>query len=725
MPAAGFTYGYASLPKNFQEAQEGLKQSEEGATRSVDEVLSEEDLDKKLQKIDQSRVFPGNIRHADGGLVGLPPEFTGEYAETKLAMGGDPGQFTNPTPSGLEEEIDIGDYLLDAPYESVEDLDNLFDITRSAEDSFQRGTGGVDDFPEVQMASLGKVGEGIKYVLGEVPNWVRQGKERVQKILPKTGDDLEQSLVTTLDEGTVTRTQPGQLFYSRLEAELMQGPKVYDSLDAFKKYTQSRNIGKVELFDSELERIISSAQAAGRPITRELVLGALKESPLSKVQSKGYGFLSNSLDGKQRELKYPGYKEDGALPNTDRERLLFVDPNDLRGDPGSLPSSVSPHSWEEPYTIAWSRLSDRDLGGKYAGKTVTFADEIQSDIFQSAQKTAGKLAAKIKYMADNNVPLDTINNELQRDMMTFFADKGSVYRESLPGAAELQVEMQALMDLQDQLTALKNTPVPEITDDMLDAAKNIKYQQNDIIDNMTEELNLQLVKTLYPNLPFKLRGQWADASIKRDIYEAAYRKFVLKDPDATDYYAVTPANFVTKRYSHTGSSATSRADRAADKAERIKRWVDGGMEGDLAPSRYPGVGMYEFYGGPGDDVVTDTGKHYTSEIEKILKRIANENQVPLETLPVRISEGKREVFQVVDRNTGEVLGSGNTGRQADAIANDIIANSDRKVSVQRAEEFDTAPSFGIELTPSMAEAFKAYMAKGGLVEEEILLPYGD
>ena len=201
-------------------------------------------------------------------------------------------------------------------------------------------------------------------------------------------------------------------------------------------------------------------------------------------------------------------------------------------------------------------------------------------------------------MADNNVPLDTINNELQRDMMTFFADKGSVYRESLPGAAELQVEMQALMDLQDQLTALKNTPVPEITDDMIDAAKNIKFQQNDIIDNMTEELNLQLVKTLYPNLPFKLRGQWADASIKRDIYEAAYRKFVLKDPDATDYYAVTPANLVTKRYSHTGSSATSRGDRAADKAERIKRWVDGGMEGDLAPSRYPGVGMYEFYGGP-------------------------------------------------------------------------------------------------------------------------------
>jgi ABC-type enterochelin transport system substrate-binding protein len=93
---------------------------------------------------------------------------------------------------------------------------------------------------------------------------------------------------------------------------------------------------------------------------------------------------------------------------------------------------------------------------------------------------------------------------------------------------------------------------------------------------------------------------------------------------------------------------------------------------------------------------------------------------------VRIGRGNpNEVFNVVDRDTGQILGTGNTGRQADAIANDIIANSDRKVVVQRAEQFDTADSFGIELTPSMAEAFKAYMAKGGYVNEEILLPYGD
>ena len=700
----------------------------------VDNAESAEDLQNAADKIEQRNVEGNQLifdNKADGGLMGeLPPEFTGEYAETKLAMGGEPGQFSNPTPSGLEEEIDVGDYLLEPAYESVQDLDNIFDITRQAEDAFETDGGFLDD----QAVEVASRKEGLKYIFGEVPNWVRQGKERIQmgieKILPKTGDELEQSLITRADEidqglTPVTKSEPGQLFYSKLEAELMQGPKEYKDVEAFKKYYQSRNIPKIEIIDSELERIIEGATKAGQPISREMVLGALKESPIRYVQSKGYGFLSNVLDGQQRGLKYSGYKEYGAIPNTDRERLLFIDPNDLRGDPGRLPPGISPHDWQEPYTIAWSRLSDRQLGGKFTGKTTTFADEIQSDIFQAAQKTAGRLSAKIKYMAQNNVPLDTINNELQRDMMTFFADKGTVYRESLPGSAQLQKELQALMGLQDQLTALKNTPVPEITDEMLEAAQKVRYQQSDIIDNMTEELNLQLVKQLYPNLPFKLRGQWADASIKRDIYEAAYRKFVLKDPNATDFYAVTPANLVTKRYSHSGSSATSQADRVADKDARIKRWVDGGMDGDVAPSQYPGIGMYEFYGGPGADVVTDTGKHYTSEIEKIMKRIAKENNVNLEVLPVRVGDQQVEVFNVVNRETGEILGTGNTGRQADAIANDIIDNSDIKVIVERANQFDAADSFGIELTPEMAEAFKAYMAKGGYVQEEIVRPYGD
>ena len=718
--AAPFIAGYETKdPMIFGE--DGLIEYFKGNQEAKDET------EKVIEEDTQDPATDVYVPMADGGLMGedMPLEFleNKNYAQTRLSRGGDPGQFTNPTSLALEEDFDARDILNEPGYESIEELDDLFDITKKENRFIPR-----DDLA-VQVA--GGRGEGIKYILGNVPEWVRQGKDRIQKLLPKSGDELEQSLITRMDDTAegltpISRQQPGQIFYQQMEAELMQGPKVFKDKQAFFDYMQARNIGKVEVLDSEIERVIDSLTQKNMPITRETLIGVLRESPVRFVQSKGYGFLSDTLDGKQRGLKYSGYKESGEIPNTSRERVLFVDPQDLRGDPGGLPDSMgTPHNWEEPYTIAWSRLSDRDLGGAFTGKTVTFADEIQSDIFQGSQKMATKLAAKIKYMADNNVPLDSINNDIQKEILAYFGDRKHVFRESLPSAAALKQEYDALMSLQNQLRELANTPVPEMTDAMIEAAKKVQFQQADIIDGMVEKLNLDLNRYLFPNLPFKLRGQWADASIKRDIYEAAYRKFVLKDPNATDYYAVTPANLVTKRYSHSGSTATPAAERAADKQQRIQAWVNSGMEGNIGESRYPGVGFYEFYGGPGPDVVTEAGKHYTGEIEKILKRIARENNVPLEVLPVRISDAKREVFNVVDRNTGQILGSGNTGRQADAIANDIIANSDRKVVVNRAEQFDTADSFGIELTPSMAEAFKAYMAKGGYVNEEILLPYGD
>ena len=720
--AAPFIAGYETKdPMIFGE--NGLIEYFKGNQEAKDET------EKVIQEDTQDPATDVYVPMADGGLMGedMPLEFleNKNYAQTRLSRGGDPGQFTNPTSLALEEDFDARDILNEPGYESIEELDDLFDITKKENRFIPR-----DDLA-VQVA--GGRGEGVKYILNNVPEWVRQGKERikmgVQNILPGTREQPP-GLPTVIDDTAdgltpLTKQEPGQIFYQQMEAELLQGPKVFKDKQAFFDYMQARNIGKVEVLDSEIERVIDSLTQKNMPITRETLIGVLRESPVRFVQSKGYGFLSDTLDGKQRGLKYSGYKEAGEIPNTSRERVLFVDPKDLRGDPGSVPGSVSQHNWEEPYTIAWSRLSDRDLGGAYAGKTVTFADEIQSDIFQGSQKMAGKLAAKIKYMADNNVPLDKIDDDIQREILAYFGDRKHVFRESLPSAAALKQEYDQLMSLQDQLRELANTPVPEMTDAMIEAAKKVQFQQADVLDNLTQRLNLDLNRYLFPNLPFKLRGQWADASIKRDIYEAAYRKFVLKDPNATDYYAVTPANLVTRRYSHEGTTATPAADRAADKERRIQSWVSGGMDGDIASSRYPGVGMYEFYGGPGADVVTESGKHYTSEIEKILKRIARENNVPLEVLPVRTGDRSAEVFNVVDRNTGEILGSGNTGRQADAIANDIIANSDRKVVVQRAEGFDTTDSFGIELTPSMAEAFKAYMAKGGYVNEEILLPYGD
>ena len=715
LPLIGFTTIYST--KNERLSDEELAEINRIKEEAHKKALQDIEDQKRKEQEDLGKSQHPILNKADGGLIEDYLEVGSIPNTTGFAYGGDatPGPFAESTQTGLEEEIDIKDLDLGPAYEGFDDLD-IFEEARR------------EGYEPVEVAL------NLNKVVGNVPKWVRQGKERVKMYLdnilpgpntPETGTNV--AIVDDVVENVtpLTRSEPGQIFYHQMEAELERGPKVYNSSKEVYDFLNARGIGKVEVIDSEIKPMLDKLEKTGTPITREMLLGVVRESPIRNVKSGGYGFLSRELDGESRNLQYSGYKESGAIPNTDRERVLYVDPKDLRGDPGKVPASVSQHSFSEPYVIAWSRLSDRDLGGAFTGKTVTFADEIQSDIFQASQKAAGKLAAKMRHMADQNIPFDEIENQLQRDMLKYFKDKGHIFREGMPSASALKVEYDKLVALQNQLRELAKTPVPEITDDMLKAAKNVEKQQTDVLDNLVESFNLQLNKQLFPNLPFKLRDQWADASVKRDIYEAAYRKFVLKDPNATDFYAITPANLVTRRYSHQGSTATPQADRVADKKERLERWIRNGMDGDIAGSKYPGVGMYEFYGGPGEDVVTESGKHFTSSMEKILKRIAKENNVKVEVLPVRVGDGKREVWNVIDRQTGQILGTGNTSRQADAIANDLL-DQGMTVNVKRAEEFDTAPSFGVELTPSMAEAFKAYMASGGYVaDEEIVGAYGD
>ncbi len=50
-------------------------------------------------------------------------------------------------------------------------------------------------------------------------------------------------------------------------------------------------------------------------------------------------------------------------------------------------------------------------------------------------------------------------------------------------------------------------------------------------------------------------------------------------------------------------------------------------------SRFKGIGMAEFYGGP--KAVDETGKHYTTTLEKILKTQAKENNSEMITMPVQ------------------------------------------------------------------------------------------
>ena len=102
-------------------------------------------------------------------------------------------------------------------------------------------------------------------------------------------------------------------------------------------------------------------------------------------------------------------------------------------------------------------------------------------------------------------------------------------------------------------------------------------ERDDVLKFFDEAVvNPDTMKALFPNIPFKDRKLWGDVIVKNDLHAAAKRLFVENDPNAPTWYAITPAELVTKRYGQAGTTATPLAERAGKR----------------------GVGTYEFYGGP-------------------------------------------------------------------------------------------------------------------------------
>ena len=105
-----------------------------------------------------------------------------------------------------------------------------------------------------------------------------------------------------------------------------------------------------------------------------------------------------------------------------------------------------------------------------------------------------------------------------------------------------------------------------------------------------------------------------------DLEKAANLLYRKKIPDAAEWYAVSPAKFIKNRYSQSGGTNTPIDQRTKD---------------------MKGIGTEEFYGGP--DSVDSKGKHYTSVIEKALKRAAKENNSEFKIIKV---DGVGDVFAV-------------------------------------------------------------------------------
>ena len=262
---------------------------------------------------------------------------------------------------------------------------------------------------------------------------------------------------------------------------------------------------------------------------------------------------------------------------------------------------------------------------------VTFADEIQSDILQQAKKLELDLKEQISDLMD--LPLNERMARLARDRLSYqgkarevepqvleyYTRNETIFRPMFKTAEDMQQFVDEFRLNKKIFTDLAKQG-PSVEPQLLASAKKAAAKEKKMLEELDVGLSDAALKQLFPNVPFKNRMEWGSALIKRDIALAAKRLFVDKDPNAGQWYAVTPAKFVKNRYSQTGGTNTPINERTSD---------------------MKGIGTEEFYGGP--DSTDFKGKHYTSTVEKILKRAAKDNNSEFKIIEV---DGVGEVFAI-------------------------------------------------------------------------------
>jgi hypothetical protein len=277
------------------------------------------------------------------------------------------------------------------------------------------------------------------------------------------------------------------------------------------------------------------------------------------------------------------------------------------------------------------KLKDMEAATTGQKTIVTFADEIQSDILQQAKKLENDLREQLGAILDlpKEKRLGALAQERTRysgsaknvepEVLEFYTANETIFRPMFSTAEEMQGFVDEFIKNKQAIEVVaKGGPAPS---DEAVKAMNIAIAKE---KKMLEELNVGLsdnaLKQLFPNVPFKNREEWGDILIKRDLTEAAQRLFVDKVDNAAQWYAVSPAKFIQKRYGQSGGTATPINQRTKD---------------------MKGIGTEEFYGGPNS--VDSKGKHYTSTVEKALKRAARENNSEFKIIEV---DGVGKVFAI-------------------------------------------------------------------------------
>lgn len=287
------------------------------------------------------------------------------------------------------------------------------------------------------------------------------------------------------------------------------------------------------------------------------------------------------------------------------------------------------------------RLGEMEAATKGKKVVVTFADEIQSDILQQAKELENELRQQLGSILD--LPVERRAGALAQErtrysgsarnvepeVLDFYTKNETIFRPMFNTAEEMQSFVDEFQKNKVAIDVVaKGGPAP--SDEAIKAMNIAIAKEKKMLEDLNIGLSEGAMKQLFPNVPFKNREEWGDILVKRDLTEAAQRLFMDKVDGAAEWYAVSPADLIKKRYAsaglNKGGTNTPLAERQAakERGEKLK-----------------GIGVEEFYGGPNS--VDTKGKHYTSSLEKSLKRAAKENNSEFKIIEV---DGVGKVFAI-------------------------------------------------------------------------------
>jgi len=275
------------------------------------------------------------------------------------------------------------------------------------------------------------------------------------------------------------------------------------------------------------------------------------------------------------------------------------------------------------------KLKDMEATTKGQQVIVTFADEIQSDVLQNAKRFEEKLHKALGDLLDKTpaerrsgisaARYDSELRDVNPEVAEFYVQNKTVFRPLFKSDVEMQQfikEFQENKKVFEDLAAAGTRPDKEL----VTKANEAMAVEKKMLEELQTAISEGAMKQLYPNVPFKNRSEWGEALVKRDLAKAADLLYRQKIDDASEWYAISPAKFVKNRYNQQGGTATPI---------------------DQRNKQMKGIGTEEFYGGP--DSVDPKGKHYTSVLEKALKRAAKENNSEFKIIKV---DGVGDVFAV-------------------------------------------------------------------------------